>query len=54
MKKLFDSIVEGLQKQGYKIHGGGNLFCILSDGDQYVKVFANNYDNPSYIIVRYS
>jgi len=52
MKKLFDSIVKGLQKEGYRLIGGGDLFAILDRYDNTVKVFKAYKSN--YFIIRYS
>ncbi len=59
MKKLYDDMVKGLQKQGYKLQGGGNFFAILTKGKKTVKVFGHNptlreLKQPTHVIVRYS
>ena len=55
MKKLFKDITEGLIKQGYKILGGNDTyFSILSKDGNTIKVFADNYEESNYFIVRYS
>ena len=59
MVKLLQDICEGLRKQGYKEHGGSDVYRVLSKGDIKstaisVKVFMKpNYENPTHIVVRY-
>jgi len=64
MKILFDDIIKGLENQGYKIKGGGDLYCVLSKEDKEVKVFtegkitdaidSNKFWEPNHVVVRYS
>jgi hypothetical protein len=54
MKKLHDDIIKGLETQGYKVQGGGDLFTILIKDGNLIKVFADDYDTPSNLTVRYS
>jgi hypothetical protein len=51
---LLDEVCIGLQTTGYREHGGSKLFRLLSKNKTSIKVFLNNYTEPSYIIVRYS
>lgn len=55
MKRLFQDITQGLEKQGWHINGGNyDTFLILSKGEAVIKVFADDYDKPNHFIVRYS
>lgn len=55
MKQLFTDITKGLVTQGWKVHGGNddNFLILQKDGDA-IKVFANNYREPTHFVVRYS
>lgn len=55
MKKLFQDITQGLEKQGWKVQGGNHdTFLMLGKGEEIIKVFADDYAKPNYFIVRYS
>lgn len=56
--KLLENVCQGLKSQGFIEHGENDVFRTLSKGEnelcQSVKVYLNNYTNPSHIVVRYS
>ena len=51
-----EMVVQGLLTQGYKDYGGGDVFRLLVNpkNSQVIKVFYNNYDNPTHIVIRES
>jgi hypothetical protein len=51
-----DMVVTGLLAQGYLDYGGSDVFRLLvhKKTHQVIKVFYNNYDNPTHIVVRES
>ena len=50
-----ETIVQALIRQGYKSKGGSDVFRILfRENGQHIKVYYNDYKNPSYVIVRES
>jgi hypothetical protein len=53
MKKLHDDIIKGLETQGYKVQGGGDLFTILIKDGNVIKIFADDYENLTDLTVRY-
>lgn len=54
-KALLEDTVEGLRKRGFMMSGGSDVFRLLHDkDDNCLKVFLNNYQDPTHIVVRYS
>jgi hypothetical protein len=51
---LLSAVVEGLEAKGYKQQGGSGVYRILENDDQGIKVFFNNYKNPTHIITKIS
>jgi hypothetical protein len=51
-----DIVVNGLLMYGYKDFGGSDVFRVLSNTQtgQVIKVFYDDYDNPSEIIIKES
>lgn len=56
MKPTVDMVVKGLLTQGYKEIGGSDVFRILTNPNdrQVIKVFYNDYDDPTEIYIRES
>ena len=55
MSITVDIVVKALVKQGYREKGGSDVFRILERADgQNIKVYYNNYKEPTHIIVRES
>ncbi len=53
-EKLLEDIVSGFLAIGYKERGGSCVIRFLTDKDgNELRVFLNDYINPSYIITRY-
>lgn len=54
-RALFEDVVSGLVCRGWKRMGGNDeSFHILTKDGNTIKVFANDYGNPSHLVVRYS
>lgn len=54
-KALLKNIVDGLVTQGWSETGGSDVFRLLhNDRDDCLKVFLNDYTDPSNIVVRFS
>jgi len=55
---LLEDICQGLRTQGWKEHGGSECFRTLSKGKGKkgfsAKVYLNDYEEPTGIVVRYS
>jgi len=53
--RLLQDTVEGLVRRDYKELGGSDVFRIMSDNENQavLKLFLDNYDDPSYIIMRF-
>jgi len=51
-----ETVVQGLITQGYKNYGGSDVFRLLINpkNNQVIKVFYNNYQNPTHIVIRES
>ena len=51
-----ETVVQGLITQGYKDYGGSDVFRLLVNDKthQVIKVFYNNYTEPTHIIIRES
>ena len=51
-----EMVVQGLLTQGYRDYGGSDVFRLLvnSRTQQVIKVFYNDYDNPTHIVIRES
>lgn len=54
--RLLQDTVEGLSRRGYKEIGRSEVFRIMrQDYDKTtIKLFLDNYDDPNYIVVRFS
>ena len=53
---LIENTVIGLKEQGYEEAGGSSVWRLLHDPitGRDLKVFLNNYEKPTHIIMRYS
>jgi hypothetical protein len=57
---LLEDICNGLAKEGWFISGGSECFRILRNHKHLlsdhttIKVFLNDYDNPTHIVTRFS
>jgi hypothetical protein len=55
IEPTIDTIVKGLLSQDYKEKGGSDVYRILRREDgQEIKVYYNDYHNPTHIVVRAS
>lgn len=51
---LLNDVVEGLVSRGYRARGGSDVYRLLENDNLVVKVFLNNYKNPSHIVTKIS
>jgi hypothetical protein len=53
---LLQNTVEGLTRRGYREWGGSDVFRIMKNDSNKttIKIFLNNYEDPTHIILRFS